>query len=129
MAKGKYTGGKKFGTDQPVPVSPGRPKQDPEIREIKKLTRTAFEELVYKFTGMPLADLKKRLTNPETTTLELMVGMVIKEGIVRGDQQRLNFILDRTFGKVKEQIEHSGEDGGPIKLIVEDLRVIKKEGK
>jgi hypothetical protein len=101
---------------------PGRPRVPDEVKEARKLTKVLFEEIVHKFTAMSKQELTAHLQNPNTPTLELMVGMVVKEAIVRGDQTRLNFLLDRIVGKVKEHHEHSGSDGEPIKFIVEDYR-------
>ena len=119
MAKGKFTGGKLFDGTM---AGPGRPKSTPEQRALRQLTKTQFEKLCNKFVHMNRDEIVVSLQSPETTALELMVGKVIHEAIVRGDTVRFNFILERLIGKVKEQIEHSGTDGQLLKLIIEDYR-------
>jgi len=40
-----------------------------------------------------------------TPMLELMLASIIHKAVVMGDQTRLDFILNRLIGKVKEQLE------------------------
>lgn len=119
MAKGGKT---KTSFKPGAKPGPGRPPMSPELKESRKLTRTLFEEIVNRFTTMSKSQLTYHLQKPDTPALELMVGMVVREAIVKGDQARLNFLLDRLVGKVADKVQHSGDEGGPIKLIVEDFR-------
>ena len=46
----------------------------------------------------------ERLAEENVTVLELMVIKVMIEGVKYGDQSRLNFVLDRTIGKVDSNV-------------------------
>lgn len=63
---------------------------------------------MHEFTGLTKEELLRKLKDPETKALELMVGTVVKEAITNGDQQRLDFILNRLVGKPKEEINVYG---------------------
>lgn len=83
----------------------GRPKEPADLGELRKLTQAQFQRLLFRFVRMPLPDLKRKLENPETPVLDLMIGRVVFRAIKDGDYKRLDFLLDRMIGKVKEHIE------------------------
>lgn len=111
MAKGKKTGGRSLAG---IP-GPGRPPLPPEVKAMRKLTKTEFETVVHSLSFMGRAELKKVMANPKSTALELMVCAVVMYAINRGDQGRIDFILDRIIGRVPQKVEQSGPDGGPQK--------------
>lgn len=95
----------------------GRPKLPPDVQAARKLTNTQFIILVNKFLNMSREELKAAAENPNAPMLELIVAKIIERAIANGDQTRLGFILDRLIGKVPDKIEHSGNDGEPIKIM------------
>lgn len=104
MAKGFKTGGKNF--QKGVVTNPaGRPPLSPEIKEARRLTQTRFIELTNQYINMSKEELKAAEQNPKTTILELMVLKVMQHAIAKGDQLRLNFILERLIGKVPTPID------------------------
>jgi hypothetical protein len=116
MAKGCKTGGKDF--VKGVVTNPkGRPKVSSQLKEIKQLNATRLAELLNEFINMDKEALIAKSKNPSTTVFELIICSILKNAYDKGDQQRINFILDRLVGKVKDQVEHSG-DG--FKIILED---------
>jgi len=116
MAKGFKTGGKDF--VKGVVTNPkGRPKVSSQLKEIKQLNATRLAELLNEFINMDKEALIAKSKNPSTTVFELIICSILKNAYDKGDQQRINFILDRLVGKVKDQVEHSG-DG--FKIILED---------
>lgn len=84
---------------------PGRPPTPPDLKEVKKLTPSFVHRLIAKLGRMDLASLEAHLKDPETTVLDLMVGRIIMKAIREGDHQRLNFLFDRTIGKVLQQVQ------------------------
>ena len=116
MAKGFKTGGRDF--VKGVVTNPkGRPKVSSQLKEIKQLNATRLAELLNEFINMDKEALIAKSKDPSTTVFELIICSILKNAYDKGDQQRINFILDRLVGKVKDQVEHSG-DG--FKIILED---------
>lgn len=113
MARGMKTGGKDFKPGQ-MP-GPGRPPAPPELKEARKLNQIDFELLVNKFLRMNKEDIQEVLRSNTSTTLELMIAGIISRGVTGGDQNRLEFILSRLFGKPKERHEITGLDGNPLR--------------
>lgn len=92
----------------------GRPKTPSDIKEARGLTRFKFEKLVNKFLGMTKEEISLAIKDPNTPSLDLMVGSIVHQAVVRGDERRLEFILDRVIGKIPKQVELTGAGGGPI---------------
>jgi hypothetical protein len=80
----------------------GRPKT-PE--ELKDCTPIELRRLIWSLWKMPRDDLKKLLANPETPAGVLFLANVYAKGIAQGDSQRLDMLLNRLIGKVKEVVE------------------------
>lgn len=95
----------------------GRPPVDPELKAAKKLTKTRAEELFSLYMHKTAKELDAICKNSNTTVLEAMIARVAQQAIRDGDQRRLDFMLDRTVGKVKEVTEIQL----PKPMIVENL--------
>ena len=95
----------------------GRPPVDPELKKARKLTKTKAAALFEIFMHKSVTELDKICKDPKTTVLEAMIARVAQQAIRDGDQRRLDFMLDRTIGKVKEQLEVKL----PKPMIVENL--------
>ena len=54
----------------------------------------------------------------KTPALDLVVIKVLIEAIRKGDEKRLGFLLDRTIGKVKEEIEVTGTPHDELMSII-----------
>lgn len=87
------------------PGGPGRPRMNPELKKIPGLSKEEVDKILAKFGRMSRAEIKDHMADPATPMLELMVGAVVMKAYQHGDQSRLNFILERTIGKVKDQVE------------------------
>jgi len=119
MARGKKTGGRNF-----LPGNPGRPKTDPNVRLIKRLTTDKIIEGISRIVHMTVDELKQLATNPQATGLELALGKILVEAIKTGDHQRIEFLMNRTVGKVTEKIEHKMPVPTVIKLTGEDAALV-----
>lgn len=71
------------------------------------MTQIELERSVNKFLYMPAAEIEAALAAPETTMLDRMIANIIAQAALKGDQMRLDFVLNRLIGKVKDQIEFS----------------------
>jgi hypothetical protein len=96
----------------------GRPKLKPHEKFHRAMTRVEFQQLAFKMLFSNREAFKKQLESPDATMLELAVGSVIKKGVQEGSERHLNFLLEQTIGKVKENI-HIEVEG---KLTAEKLR-------
>ncbi len=108
------------------PGGPGRPPMDPELKKIQKVTRTEAELLLSKFMQMDIDELEAVLRDKKRKCVEHMIGRIVLMGIKNGDHARLDFMLNRLIGKVKENIEHSVRprvihnlEGGGATLLIE----------
>lgn len=103
MAKGFKTGGRNF--EKGNPGGPGRPNR--KITEIRKINKYVIDELLHKYSYMPFSELPAVVKDKETNALEALIASVYFHGVKNGDQLRLNFLLDRLIGKVKDEVDHN----------------------
>jgi len=92
----------------------GRTPVPGDIKTARTLNKTELERILNKFLNMNVTELKAIAKHPSTSVLEVMLANIAAKAITQGDQVRLDFLLNRTIGKVKEQIQHSGEIGNPL---------------
>jgi len=95
----------------------GRPKLPPEIKEAIKMTRAQFAELLVKYLGLSLLELSEVNKKLDTPALDKIVIAIISNAIKKGDQQRLDFLINRIIGKVKEQVDHTS-NGNTIRAVL-----------
>lgn len=120
MAKGVKTGGKNF--QKGKPGGPGRPKILPEAKGLPPLDRSSYNRLLNEALGMTQKQLKDRINDPKATMLQKWIASIVVKGTSSGDTSRLEALLGRAIGPVKQQLEHSGPDGGKFEIIVKDYR-------
>lgn len=100
----------------------GRTPIPEEVKEARKFNKLEVERVLDKFLGLTRDELFIRLRDPQTAMLERIVGRIILKASKGGDHFRLDFLLNRLIGKVKEAVEHSG------KVTLEDLITRSREG-
>lgn len=102
VAIGKKSGGKDF-----VPGQSGNPKGGnslpPEIKALKKLTPGYIKGIISKIALMPREQLMVYLQDPGIAQIELTVASILVKATSDGDSAKLQFLLDRSIGKVTEQ--------------------------
>ena len=106
MANGFKTGGKNFKRGW-VSNPNGRPPIPEEYKKLQKLNADQFKGMVAKFALMTVSQMNEYLSRDDVPVFEAMIGKIIKVCIESGDHAKLNFLLDRTIGKVKENVEVS----------------------
>ena len=99
-----------------APPGPGRPRLPDDLKELKELTKIALEKSVHKYTLMSIEELDKVSKDPNTIAIDRLILSILKQGIIKGDQQRATFLYDRIVGKVKENVTIEGG----IKVTIED---------
>jgi hypothetical protein len=83
----------------------GRAKLPEDIKEARKLNQIELERVINKYLYLDHADFEAEIKRPGVPMLELMLASIVKAAAQKGDQLRLDFILNRVIGKVKERIE------------------------
>lgn len=125
MAYGKKTGGRDF-----KPGQSGNPKGPAKtgIVQARKMTSLVFSEIVIKYMNLTLEQVNEKFKDPSTPALDLIVLKILYEGIKKGDQVRLGFLLERTIGKVKEVINYSFSPSqlSDEQLIEETAKLLKE---
>lgn len=86
----------------------GRPKLPEDIKEARKLNQIELERLINKFLSYSKSQLQEHINHPDTPSLELMICSIIAKGAIHGDPVRMEYILSRILGKMKDRVEHSG---------------------
>lgn len=88
----------------------GRPKIKARIQELKKLAYDEFIELITSLLKMTVTEVRA-LSEKEDGTPMLTGAMasVLYKAYRTGDSTRLNFFLERLYGKVLDKVEVKGE--------------------
>lgn len=82
-----------------------------ELKEARRLNANKVEEILYKYMDSTADELLQAMQNPLTPAIELVVIKVLKEAIKNGDHHRLDFLLNRTIGKVPDKTLIAGQIG------------------
>lgn len=83
----------------------GRPRIREDLKKIELMSGTDVARLLQKMLNMRTQELQGMVDDPDTPAMELVVAKIIHKAMVEGDQARLNFLFDRTIGKVIEKKE------------------------
>lgn len=105
MGYGKKTGGKDFQKGQAG--GPGRPATPDDLKNVKKLSTNEMQALLAKYLRMSKGQLIALHKDPDVPAIDLLVMSIIQKAVVHGDHQRMNFLLDRTIGRVTDKVEVS----------------------
>jgi len=105
MAKGYKSGGRDIKKGQVLNPN-GRPKI-PEHLKGDKLTQAKVERIISAFSEMSSADLAIHLMQADTPMIERVIGAIYQKALDKGDFNSLDFIFNRSIGKVTEKIQHS----------------------
>ncbi len=89
----------------------------PDIQAAKLLSRPYLEKLIAAYTAMPRGELEECMDSPKLPALHAMIASIIHKAIYMGDTQRLDFLLNRTIGKVADKIEVSMPEPTLIKRL------------
>lgn len=94
---------------------------NPDMVRLKRLTNAEVAEigtLIVLGNEQALSDIildSEIDPKCQHSALKVWMARIALNGIRRGDGHALDKFLDRVVGKVREKIEISGEDGGPIR--------------
>lgn len=102
MPAGKSKGGHKFQPGNQASKGKGRPRGNSTLKAVRNLNRAQVDQMVNDFLSLPIEKLKKIAENPLTLALEALVARIMIVGILTGDQSKLNYLLERLFGKLPD---------------------------
>jgi len=107
MARGKATPASfKKGDIKPVLAGMKSRRNLPQdIKDARLMNANEFENIIYKCLSMNKEQLTEIFKNPLTPAKDLVVIKILTKAIETGDHTRLNFLLERTIGKVVDKIE------------------------
>lgn len=77
-----------------------------EIIEARKINKDEATRILNKFAQMPTEEVIKFANDKANPAMEMLVARVFVEAIKTGDPVRLNLLLDRLIGRVKDYVEH-----------------------
>lgn len=78
---------------------------NPSGRPKDLLTKDKVDQIIARFSFMNRQDLQEVVQNPKTPMIEIMIASVMVQAAKTGDYSRLEAILSRSVGKVKETKE------------------------
>ncbi len=82
----------------------GKAKLPEDIKEARSLNQIELERIINKYLYMDKDEVKASIQAPGTPMMELMVASIVAQAAQKGDHTRLEFVLQRMIGKVKDQI-------------------------
>ncbi len=77
----------------------------PRLPKMNKLTREKVIEIMTRLADMQVDDLKLYIKSQKGTALEMSVAAIMAKAITEGDTARLEFVLNRTIGKVVDRVD------------------------
>lgn len=86
----------------------GRRKLPEEVRIAKQMTQNELILIFNRLMFMTEAQIREHLQNAKTPIFERAICKVLNKADQYGDPGRLEFLLNRTIGKVTDRIEHRG---------------------
>ena len=84
----------------------GRPITPIELKTIRDTCKNEVEFALYRIGSLSYKDLKEQYENQKGTAIELAIMALYATAAKTGCHKKLEFIFDRTIGKVKEEVEH-----------------------
>jgi len=97
-----------------------------DLREARKRNATEIEAVIYKYSNMGLVGLKNAFGDPKTPAKDLVVIKILIKAIEQGDPARLEFLLNRTIGKVADKIDHTVQQRPSILIRRDGTEVVFK---
>lgn len=110
MARGKKTGGKDWKPGQSGNPK-GPPKVPPEVREARKFNKQVVSTALERVLSMNEAELKKFMMNKSQPVIERALAKVLYKAMTQANLSNINFLLDRTIGKVPNNHKVEGMSG------------------
>lgn len=82
----------------------GKPKKDLAIKAFRETTYDQFIANLQKYGSLSREQMAEELRRPDATMFELMFGNIVASA-AKGDDRARQLLIDRLWGKVKENID------------------------
>ena len=116
MAKGKKTGGRDF--EPGKPGGPGRPPLLPEARGLPKFDKASLSRFLNE-AFMSTEEESLAITDDKSQpVIRRWVHSMALKGFSLADTSKFDALLNRIVGKVKDEVESTGQ----IELVIKDYR-------
>lgn len=86
------------------------------------LTGAQFKQTATKYLTMTVQEIEDKVSKKSCVALDAVVGTMILKAIEYGDGHRLEMLLNRVLGRVRDMETDETNDGTPI------VRIIKTDG-
>lgn len=97
-----------FKPGDPRAVAAGRKSSralPPDLKDARSLNAILFENTIYKYLGLSVDELNVLLKDNSISARDMVVIRILAIAIKEGDTARLNFLLERTIGKVADKLD------------------------
>ena len=128
MAIGKKTGGRDFEPGKSGNPN-GRPRVSEELKQLRAANRAWAEQLMHDIFEMTQEEVEAKLRSKKTKGLERILLKIWKHGEQKGDDKRLQFLMDRAIGPIVQKTETEVNVKGEMSLHEQIVKAIKDNEK
>lgn len=104
MPRGKKYGGKDFPKGKSGNPEGAR-KHNPELKKIRALTRESLAEIGSLVVNKKFDEIERIARDETKPALQVWIANIVRLGAIRGDDARLNNLMNRIVGPVKNEID------------------------
>ncbi len=83
----------------------GKPKLPPELLAIKAYSRREITRIISKYGRMTFNEVSAMIQNSKMPVMDIAICRIFLESIEKGDERRLQFLIENTVGKIPDSIE------------------------
>ena len=107
---------------------PGRPRIPISEKLATVMTQKEFARISQKFSEMTKEEIKELYQDPDSTALETAMAKIWHVTMAKGDERKMDFILNRMIGKVKDvvHVQEADVNTDKYKKALARLREIKE---
>lgn len=87
-----------------------------DLKRIRAMTTKEIEMMGTLLLDCNVRDLQNIIKDPASSSLKIVMASVLAKAIQNGDHKRMEALLSRTVGKLKEQVVLSNPEGDSFKL-------------
>lgn len=76
-----------------------------DLKEARQVRSAEFESIVFRYMDSSMEDLVKLAKDHTLPVKDMMVIKIMIKGLAKGEPSYLNFLMDRTVGRVVEKVQ------------------------